>query len=125
MTRIDSLLDDLRTDVRYAIRSLFRNKAFTVAAIATLALGIGANAAVFSVFNAVLIRELPVKNPEELVMFHWLRMPNPMVAAYWATAGRGRAARAFGRPSHSSPSSAFATTTPRSQACSRWRPCEI
>jgi predicted permease len=87
MTRIARLFDDLRTDIRYAIRSLFRNKAFTVAVIATLGLGIGANAAVFSVFNAVLIRELPVKNPEELVMFHWLRMPDPMVAAY---SGYGR-----------------------------------
>ena len=80
-------VDGLRADLRYAIRSLVRNPAFTVAAIATLALGIGANTAVFSVVDAVLIRKLPVSNPDELVMFYWLRMPDPMVAGY---SGYGR-----------------------------------
>jgi macrolide transport system ATP-binding/permease protein len=74
-------------DLHYAFRTLIANKGFTLAAAATLALGIGANTAVFSVVNAVLIQRLPVTNPDELVMFYWLRMPEPTVAAY---AGYGR-----------------------------------
>src|SRR5262245_37825806 len=53
------LVDEFRSDLRYAWRSLRKNKGFAAAAIATLTLGIGANTAVFSVFDAV-IRELPV-----------------------------------------------------------------
>ena len=64
-----------------------RSKGFTAAAIATLALGIGANTAMFSVIDALLLRELPVKNPEALVVFDWLRAPDSMVAAY---SGYGR-----------------------------------
>ena len=80
-------LDGLRADLRYAVRSLVRHPGFTIAAIATLALGIGANTAVFSVVDAILIRKLPVSKPDELVMFYWLRMPDPMVAGY---SGYGR-----------------------------------
>ena len=81
------LLDELRGDLRYAFRTFGRSKGFTAAAIATLALGIGANTAVFSVVDALLLRKLPVKNPEELVVFDWLRAPDSMVAAY---SGYGR-----------------------------------
>src|SRR5215212_3464397 len=61
------LLDELHGDVRYACRTFGRSKGFTAAAVATLALGIGANTAVFSVVDALLLRKLPVKSPEELV----------------------------------------------------------
>lgn len=74
-------------DLRYAVRSLIANKGFALAAIATLALGIGANTAAFSVVNAVLLKQLPVARPNELVMFYWLRQPEPTVAAY---SGYGR-----------------------------------
>ena len=67
------LFDESRGDLRYAFRTFGRSKGFTAAAIATLALGIGANTAVFSVVDALLLRKLPVKNPEELVVFDWLR----------------------------------------------------
>jgi predicted permease len=60
------MLDTLIQDVKYAMRSLRRTPGFLVAAIATLALGIGANTVIFSLMNAVLFRTLPVKAPEEL-----------------------------------------------------------
>ena len=61
------LLDELRGDTRYALRTFARNKSFTATAIVTLALGIGANTAIFSLFDALMLRWLPVPNPEALV----------------------------------------------------------
>ena len=56
-------LDDLRRDLRYGLRALRRHPMFTSVAVLTLALGIGANTAIFSLADAALIRSLPVRNP--------------------------------------------------------------
>lgn len=70
-------IERLFQDLRYAARMLRKSPAFTAVAVLSLALGIGANTAVFSVLDAVLLKSLPVKNPEQLRIFTWNRRGDP------------------------------------------------
>ncbi len=60
---------DLGQDLRYAVRTLSKNRGFAAVAVLTLALGIGANTAIFALFDAILLKSLPVRDPERLVLF--------------------------------------------------------
>src|SRR5215203_4212470 len=63
------LEEDMFQDLRYGVRMLLKHKGFTAVAVLSLALGIGANTAIFSLINALMLRMLPVKDAQELVIF--------------------------------------------------------
>ena len=82
-------LENLVRDVRYGIRVLRRTPVFTVVAMASLAIGIGANTAVFSLVDTVLLRSLPVRNAEELVVLGWSANNGPRITTTYSNSGGG------------------------------------
>ncbi len=80
MTRF---LSELGQDIRYACRTMIGNKAFSALAVLSLALGIGANTAVYSLMESILLRSLPVAQPESLVVLNWHSRPPQNANKEW------------------------------------------
>jgi predicted permease len=80
-------MTSLLQDIRYAARTLRRNAGLTAVIVASLAIGIGANSAIFSVVNALLIKPLPYPDPERLAVL-WLRSPGINIPQDWPSPGQ-------------------------------------
>src|SRR5262245_48520657 len=76
--RRTNMIADLWQDLRFGARVLVKQPGFTLIAVLTLALGIGANTAIFSLLDAVVLKTLPVREPQELALFNWLSGPKRM-----------------------------------------------
>lgn len=87
------MLENCLQDLRYGFRMLLKSPGFTAVATLSLALGIGANTAIFTLIDAVLLQQLPVQNPRELVQLQWASREWPSVVksswgSSWRDAGR-------------------------------------
>ena len=80
MTRF---LPELGQDIRYGVRTMTANKAFTALAVLSLGLGIGANTAIYSFMESILLRSLPVADPESLVVLNWRSRPPQNANKEW------------------------------------------
>jgi predicted permease len=74
-------MGSLAQDLKYGVRMLLKSKGLTAIAVMSLAVGIGASTAIFSLIDAVLLKDLPVKNANELVLFDWLSGPKLMAGS--------------------------------------------
>jgi Acidobacterial duplicated orphan permease len=93
-------LDELVQDLRFGLRMLFKTPGFTLVAVLTLALGIGANTAIFSLLNAVMLQSIPVDDPRQLVVLRWSARGHP----------QNSGSSSFGDCSRSEWSRSFATS---------------
>ncbi|MBZ5505444.1 MAG: ABC transporter permease [Acidobacteriia bacterium] len=75
--------ESLFQDLRYGWRMLRKSPAFTIIAMLTLALGIGANTAIFSLIDAVVFRSMPISDPEHMVFLEWHANHGPQTVTYW------------------------------------------
>src|SRR5260370_24967735 len=75
-------MNQLFQDLRYSLRMLRKNPGFTAVAVVTLALGIGANTAIFSVVNGVILRPLPYRDPSKLVRIY-SEFPTMRLRKFW------------------------------------------
>ena len=82
-----SIMRVLMQDLRYAVRTLRRSAGLTTVIVASLAIGIGANTAIFSVVNALLLKPLPYPDPERLAVL-WLRSPGINIPQDWPSPGQ-------------------------------------
>jgi putative ABC transport system permease protein len=114
----------LLQDLRYGLRMLARNPGFTAVAVVTLALGIGANTAIFSVVEAVLLRPLPFNKPDRLVTIR-VDLPERNIqnalAPYPDVADWRRQSRSFESMAAYSPRSANLTTREEAERASLWK----
>jgi len=76
-----SFFESLGQDLRYGLRMLAKSPAFTVVIIVTVALGIGANTAIFTLVNAIMLRSIPVRDPQQLVVAQWSAHKRPRTSA--------------------------------------------
>src|SRR5258708_38677078 len=83
----DKTMETLLRDVRYGIRMFLKRPGFTAVAVISLALGIGANTAIFSVVNALLLKPLPYPDPDRLAVL-WLRSPGINIPQDWPSPGQ-------------------------------------
>jgi macrolide transport system ATP-binding/permease protein len=85
-------LEQLGQDLRYGLRAMARDKVFTVFAVASLALGIGANTAIYSFIESLLLRPLPVADPQSLVVMKWSAKGYALASSgmSWSTGGSSR-----------------------------------
>ena len=96
------MFEDLRQDLRYTTRTLTRERTFAAAAVLMLALGIGANSAMFALVDAILLRPLPFPTPDRLVMLWEQHRPRREPASRQSISWTGRSTSTACSPATSS-----------------------